>query len=125
MRHADARAFAIGYGRRRRYCTAVVCAVFSPGPAAKGRLANGAGIAGTVPPHHRPIPPVPSSSTPAPRRQGGPLLYYSRLNISRPSPGEPPPPPHQKRFNNFDFVVRLFVFFFYRCFSIVFVYTKA
>lgn len=28
MRHADARAFAIGYGRRRRSCTAVVCTFF-------------------------------------------------------------------------------------------------
>jgi len=72
---------------------------FSPGPAAKGRLANGAGIAVTIPflptaenlhGHYRPPP---TSSTPAPRRQGGPSLYCSRFNISRLSPAEPPFPP--------------------------------
>lgn len=64
MRHADARAFAIGYGRRRRSCTAVVCAFF-PGTSCERAACQRRRNSGyyPFPPHRRkpsrPLPPSP------------------------------------------------------------------
>lgn len=64
MRHADARAFAIGYGRRRWSCTAVVCAFF-PGTSCERAACQRRRNSGyyPFPPHRRkpsrPLPPSP------------------------------------------------------------------